>query len=213
MTSDDDIYAARIELIDYLVECFYDAPDEGFVDRLLSGDLVTPGDSVNEAMDEGFAELRAFVEEEGGTDADSEAVAQRLRQAFTTLFVGPRPPVTAHETYYREGDFLGKGLAEVEATYSAAGWTPPEEYPEEDDYVAVELAFLRHLVTRQRRGAEEAFGYERVFLDEHLGQWADDLAADVLEHTDESFYRAAAQVLSGVVAFEDDLVASQMARS
>lgn len=211
MTSDDEIYAARIELIDYLVECFYDAPDEEFVDRLLSGEVITPEDSVNQGMDEGFATLRSFVDENAG--ADPATVAQRLRQEFTGLFVGPRPPVTAHETYYVDGDLLGKGLAEVEASYSAAGWTPPEEYPEENDYIAVELAFLRHLVARQRRGAEEAFGYERVFLDEHLGRWADDLADDVLSNTEEPFYRAAAQVLSGVVEFEDDLVAAQMARS
>ncbi len=210
MTSDDDIYAARIELVDYLVECFHDAPDEAFVERLLSGEVATPQDSVNEGMDEGFETLRTFVASEGD---DPEAVADRLGKEFTRLFVGPRPPVTAHETYYREGDFLGKGLAEVEASYSAAGWSPPEDYPEEDDYVAVELAFLRHLITLQRRGHEEAFGYERVFLDEHLGQWVDDLAADVLENTDEPFYRAAAQVLAGVVEFEDDIVASQMART
>jgi TorA maturation chaperone TorD len=208
--NEDAIYAARIELIDFCIECLHDTPDEAFVERLLSGGYELPADSVNDRLDRGFDHLEAFVE--ANRDRDSAEVTEELAVEYTRVFVGPRPPVLAHETYYREDtEFIGEGLAEVTASYAAAGWNAPADYGEEDDFVAVELAFLRNLVGRQRAGKEETFGFERVFLDEHLLQWVDEFVADVEDETDEPFYLAAANVLAGLVELEDELVASQMA--
>ncbi|WP_226479392.1 TorD/DmsD family molecular chaperone [Natrinema amylolyticum] len=203
------LYDARLELVNFLIDAFADVPTESFVETLLSGDVSLPEESVSERLDRGFAELEAFIEE--NRDRDPDAVRDDLESEFTRLFVGPRPPVLPHETYYREDtDFRGSGLAEVEASYAAAGWSPPEEYPEENDYVAVELAFLRYLIRRQRGGDEETFGYQRVFHEEHLSEWINDLAADVRERTDERFYEAVAALLEGDVAFEEE-IAIQMA--
>ncbi|MDL5362124.1 molecular chaperone [Halalkalicoccus sp. NIPERK01] len=206
--SDEEIYAARLELVDFLIEALWDTPSEEFVGTLLSGEIRVP-ESVGEDLDAGFERLRTFIEENEGRDA--EVVHRELNREYTRVFVGPRPPVMAHESYYREEmDFLGKGKAEVEASYAAAGWNPPEDYPEEADFLAVELAFLRHLIERQRRGAAEAFGYERVFLEEHMAHWIDDCAGDIVEYADGAFYEAVGRLLSGVVAFEYEL-AGQMA--
>lgn len=203
---DEALFAARLELIDFVVEVFWDTPDEEFLRTLLSGDVRTPDGSVSPALDAGLAELERFVEENRVVDLDD--VKRRLDTEYTRVFIGPRPPVLAHETYYRDDtEFIGKGLAEVQASYSAAGWNPPEDYGNEDDHVAVELAFVRNLVMRQRDGTEEAFGFERVFLDEHLGVWVDDFVADVTSETDEPFYLAGAKVLEGLVEFEEELMA------
>lgn len=200
------IYEARLELVDFVVEVFWDVPNEAFLERLLAGEVSLPEESVDETLDRGFDRLRAFVEE--NRDRPVDAVHDDLATEYTRVFVGPRPPVLPHETAYSDdSELLGTGLAEIEASYGAAGWTPPDEYPEESDFLAVELAFLRHLIARQRAGQEEAFGYERVFLDEHLGTWADAFAEDVLEETDEELFQAGALVLQGLVAFEDQLVA------
>jgi TorA maturation chaperone TorD len=102
---------------------------------------------------------------------------------------------------------LGEGLAEVSASYAAAGWSSPEEYPEEDDFVAVELAFLRYLIERQQRCDEEAVGFERVFLEEHLQQWVDPFLAEMREEADEGLFLATALVFRGLVTFEDELIA------
>jgi len=203
---DDALYASRLELVDFLIEALHDVPDEEFVSTLLSGDLRTPEGSVNESLDRGFDELGTFVDEHQEYDLDT--VQEALEREYTRLFVGPRPVVVAHETYYREdADYLGEGLAEVEASYGAAGWSPPDDYPEEDDFVVVELAFLRHLIDRQRRGAEEAVGFERVFLDEHALTWVDPFTTDLRESTDSRLYVAVADVYEGLLQFEDELVA------
>lgn len=200
------LYESRLELVDFLVEALHDAPAESFVETLLSGDLRMPDGEVNEPLDRGFDELRTFVEEH--REYDTETVRDALEREYTRLLVGPRPPILAHETYYREdADYLGEGLADVEASYSAAGWSPPEEYPEESDFVVVELAFLRHLIDEQRRGAEEAVGFERVFLDEHALPWVDAFTDDLRERTDSRFYVAVADIYAGTLQFEDELVA------
>ncbi|MFC6786459.1 molecular chaperone [Halobaculum halobium] len=210
MSSDElAVYDARIELIDFCIEVFHDAPTEEFLSHLLSGDMRTPEDSVNDHLDAGFEHVRAFVD--AHEDDDVSELRSDLRQKYTEVFVGPRPPVLLHETHYRDDtEFIGEGLAEVEASYGAAGWTPPEEYPEESDFVAVELAFLRWLVTKQREGRDETFGYERVFLDNHLMTWADDAAEDIRAETDEPLFLAAGEILAGLVEFEDEIVAQMV---
>jgi TorA maturation chaperone TorD len=206
---DAAVYDARIELCDFLIEVFWNMPSETFVESLLSGDVRVPAKGVSDPLDEGFSLLEGFIEE--NSDRAVESLRDDLVTEYTRVFVGPRPPVLAHETYYRDDtEFIGEGLAEVEASYSAAGWTPPEEYGEENDFIAVELAFLRHLISRQQSGAEETFGYERVFLDEHLYHWVDPFVADLREETDGKLYRAAAALTEGFVAFEDEIVAQMV---
>jgi len=207
--NDAELYEARLELIDFCIEAFWDVPDESFVERLLGGGIETPEGSVNEPIDEGFEALRRW--REANRDRPAGTVREELNREYTHLFVGPRPPVLPHETNYREDtDFLGEGLAAVEASYGAAGWSPPEDYPEEADFLAVELAFLRYLVERQRAGAEEAFGFERVFLDEHLDHWVDAFVEDVRAEADPGLFLAAALVFQGLVRFEDELVAQMV---
>ena len=206
---DTEIYEARLELIDFGIETFHDVPTAAFVDSLLGEGIVMPEDSVNESLDRGFAALDDFIAANRGRDP--ETVHEELNTEFTRVFIGPRPPVLAHETNFREDtEFIGEGLAEVEASYGAAGWAAPEDYTEEDDYVAVELAFLRYLVEQQRAGHEEAFGYERVFIDEHLSHWVDDFADAVHEATDEPLFLAGADIVAGLVEFEDELVAQMV---
>ncbi|WP_339103166.1 molecular chaperone TorD family protein [Haloterrigena salinisoli] len=201
------LYEARLELVNFLIDAFADVPSEAFVEAILSEDVLLPDEGAGEELDEGFSALEAFIEENRERDVD--AVRDDLEREFTRLFVGPRPPILPHETYYREDtDFRGAGLAKVEASYGAAGWSPPEEYPEENDYVAVELAFLRYLIRQQRAGYEETVGYQRVFHEEHLSEWIPSFAADVRETTDERFYEAVASILEGTVAFEEEIAMS-----
>ena len=207
--NDDALYEARLELVDFVIETFWDTPEEAFVERLLGDELQFPDDSVNESMDEGFDLLRAWLDE--NRDRNAVAVHEDLRREYTELFVGPRPQVLPHETHYRDDtEFIGEGLAEVEASYGAAGWAAPEDYPEEDDFIAVEMTFLRYLIDQQRNGHEEAFGFERVFIDEHLSQWIDDFVAETRGETDDGLFLAAALVCRGIVQFEDEIVAQMV---
>ncbi|EMA32957.1 TorD/DmsD family molecular chaperone [Haloarcula japonica] len=204
--NDAAVYEARLELVDFVIDVFWDVPEEAFVERLLSGDVQLPQDSINDQLDEGFELLQAWIDE--NADRSVSVVQDDLEREYTNLLVGPRPPVLPHETNYREDtEFIGEGLAEVDASYAAAGWAPPEDYPEEDDFVAVELAFLRYLIERQREGDEETVGYERVFIEQHLSEWVVDFADEMREEADEGLFLAAALICEGLVRFEDEIIA------
>ena len=204
----DALYDARIELLDFAIDAFGDVPSTEFLSAVRE-EVTVPDDEVHPALDRGFDALERFAERTADRPLDD--LQDELRSEYTRLFVGPRPLVVPHETHYRDDtEFVGEGLAEVEESYAAVGWEPPEDYPEENDFVSVELGFLRNLVRRQRNGEVEAFGYERVFLDEHLLRWIDDFAADVRDETDEDLYLAAAGIAEGVVAFEDELAAQMV---
>ncbi|AEM57516.1 molecular chaperone TorD [Haloarcula hispanica N601] len=204
--NDAAVYEARLELVDFVIDVFWDVPEEAFVERLLSGEVQLPEDSINDQLDEGFEMLQAWIDD--NTDRSVSDVQDELEREYTDLLVGPRPPVLPHETNYREDtEFIGEGLAEVDASYGAAGWAPPEDYPEEDDFIAVELAFLRYLIERQREGDEETVGYERVFIEQHLSEWVIDFADEMREEADEGLFLAAALICEGLVRFEDEIVA------
>ncbi len=204
--NDAAVYEARLELVDFAIDVFWDVPEEAFVERLLSGEVQLPEDSINDQLDEGFEMLQAWIDD--NTDRSVSDVQDELEREYTDLLVGPRPPVLPHETNYREDtEFIGEGLAEVDASYGAAGWAPPEDYPEEDDFIAVELAFLRYLIERQREGDEETVGYERVFIEQHLSEWVIDFADEMREEADEGLFLAAALICEGLVRFEDEIVA------
>lgn len=201
----DALYESRLELVDFLTDVYADYPSVDLLERLLEGEFTIPQEGVSDELDAGFEALERFVDENEGRSA--ETVREELETEYTRLFVGPRPPVMCHETYYRDDtEFRGSGLTKVEASYGAAGWSPPESYPEENDHVAVELAFLRYLVRRQRNGDEEAFGFQRVFHDEHLSRWIGDCATDTVEEAEEPLYEAAGYLLAGYVGFEEELV-------
>ena len=204
--NDAAVYEARLELVDFVIDVFWDVPEEAFVERLLTGEIQLPEDSINDQLDEGFEVLATWIDE--NADRSVSAVQDDLEREYTNLLVGPRPPVLPHETNYREDtEFIGEGLAEVDASYGAAGWSPPEDYPEEDDFVAVELAFLRYLIERQREGDEETVGYERVFIEQHLSEWVVDFADEMREEADDGLFLAAALICEGLVRFEDEIVA------
>jgi TorA maturation chaperone TorD len=204
--NDAAVYEARLELVDFVIDVFWDVPEEAFVERLLTGEVQLPDDSINDQLDEGFEMLRAWIDE--NADRPVADVRNELELEYTDLLVGPRPPVLPHETNYREDtEFIGEGLAEVDASYAAAGWAPPEDYPEEDDFVAVEMAFLRYLIERQREGDAETVGYERVFIEQHLSEWVVDFADEMREEADDGLFLAAALVCEGLVRFEDEIVA------
>lgn len=208
--NENELHAARIEIVDFIIQVFWDVPDESFVERLLGDGVQLPDEPVNDRMDEGFELLRAWREDARAEDSVA-AVRKQLEREYTDLFVGPRPPILPHETYYRDDtEFIGKGLAEVEASYAAAGWTPPDDYPEENDFIAVQLAFLRTLIEWQADGRDEAYGYERVFLDEHLMEWVDPFISDLRSEAEPGLFLAAGLVFGGLVEFEDELVAQQV---
>lgn len=162
-----------------------DAPGRGAIDVLLEEPL--PQDVSPQTLETGFESL-----EKWRTDVeDPAAEADDLKKAHTRLFVGPRPKLQVHESWYAD-DYLGKPLAAIKASYRDLGILPTEELKEEADHAAVELAALEILAME---GEDDL---RRAFLEAH-GWWLPDLAADLREVADDPFYEAIGWILEGTL--------------
>lgn len=186
-TSTED--ATLAQLYDLLSGLLSDPPDAETVETLSTGSLPDPDIAPNDQLQAGLQAL----EEWGDTVSDPTAEADRLTTEFTRLFVGPRPKLQIHESFY-EDDFLGEPLAAVTQTFKQLGIAPAPDLKEEADHAAVELAALRELTVSEGNR-------KRVFLSEH-GDWFQTLASDIKETTDEPFYEAIADIVAGLIAFD-----------
>jgi len=190
MPSDDTATDETLaQLYDLLAGVLADPPDEQLVGTLAEGPLPDPGIAPNDQLEAGLEALADWAE----SVSDPATEAERLSAEFTRLFVGPRPVLQVHESWYA-GDYLGEPLAAVTETMNELGIAPAPDLKEEADHVAVELAALRELTT-------ESEDRTRTFLADH-GDWFDDLAADIQEHTEEPFYEAIADITAGLIAFD-----------
>jgi len=183
----DPTVASRAYLYRLLSAVLADPPDSSAVAELVDGGLVDDADPPDPAGERALGALADWAE----TVEDPELEAERLAREHTRLFVGPRPALQLHESYYAE-DYLGEPLAAVKGSYGALGIAPGEELREEADHAAVELAALAVLFERGDR--EDV----RFFLAEH-GWWFETLAADVREAASGPFYTAVADALGALV--------------
>ncbi|WIV66677.1 TorD/DmsD family molecular chaperone [Natrialbaceae archaeon AArc-T1-2] len=187
-TTDTDRTNELADLYGFCSSVIADPPDERATERLVAEEF--PREASPQALENGFRLLGTW---QSGVDDPADA-AEKLRRIHTSLFVGPRPRMQAHESWYAD-DYLGEPLAAVKRSYRDLGIRPTDQLREEADHAAVELAALETLA---RDGADE---YRRAFLLAH-GWWIPQLATDVQELADDPFYEGVGWLIEGV--FEAD---------
>ena len=185
MTRADETTGELADLYAFLSRVIADPPDEASVERLANERF--PREASPQALANGFRLLRDWQK----SVDDPEETADELRRVHTRMFVGPRPKLQIHESWYAD-DFHGEPLAAVKRSYRDLGIQPTADLREEADHAAVELAALEMLA---RSNDEE---YRRAFLAAH-GWWLPALAEDVRAKAEEPFYEAVGWVLDGVL--------------
>ena len=179
-------------LYEFCATVLADPPAEELVERLLTEGGPALEAAPNARLETGFDALGRWADD---VDDVSEATRE-LERAHTRLFVGPRPKLQIHESYYAD-DYLGKPLAVVQGTYTGLGIEPAEDIREEADHAAVELATLAILSDREPAEPEA----KDLFLRTH-GWWFDELASDLEEIDAHPFYRAVGSIAAGLIQFD-----------
>lgn len=182
-------------LYEFCAGVIADPPDADAIDRLLDAPLPGSRDAPNESLERGFERLDAWRR---AVD-DPEAEADRLAVEHTRLFVGPRPALQVHESYYAE-EYLGEPLSRVRGTLDAVGVDPAADLREEADHAAVELSALATLSHRAAR-SEHAAPDATLFLREH-GWWLPSLASDLEDASGGQFYAGVAALVDGLVRLD-----------
>ena len=123
-------------------------------------------ESDDAALADGFAALQACL-----ADLD-EAALEQLAVVFNRVFfgMGPRTAQKAfpYESVYTSPDglMMQEAYAQVRTLYHAARFAKDPTFPEPEDHLAVELAFLR----------------------DHLLRWIEPFAADACTSAETGFY-------------------------
>ncbi|SEH16429.1 Nitrate reductase delta subunit [Natronorubrum sediminis] len=185
MTQPSNTTGELAELYAFVSSVLADPPDEIAVERLSTEQF--PAEASPQSLENGFRLLRQW---QADVDEPSK-IADELKRTHTKLFVGPRPRLQIYESWYAD-DYLGQPLAAVKSSYRDLNIHPTEDLKEEADHAAVELAALQTLA---RDGDDE---HRRAFLMAH-GWWLTDLATDLQEMVDDTFYEAIGWLVEGIV--------------
>jgi TorA maturation chaperone TorD len=127
---------------------------------------------------------------------------------YTRLFIGPQAPaINPYESFYITGRLLDRPLADVRTFLRTAGIEKLEEYPEPEDFIAVELEVMRWLIEKQRaaKDPEERPRFARLqvdFLRDHLLVWAPVCGHDIERAEGADFYCFAGKLLQAFLALE-----------
>ncbi len=185
MTQTTDAVAEIADLYAFCSAMLADPPDETAITRLANETF--PEELSLQALENGYRSLETWQ----STVDDPSAEADRLRTVHTRLFVGPRPRLQLHESWYAD-DYMGEPLAAVKGTYRGLDIRPTASLREEPDHLAVELAALELLA---RDGDDDV---RRMFYRNH-GWWLPSAATDIQEVSDDEFYRAIGWLLEGAI--------------
>lgn len=132
----------------------------------------------------------------------SESHLEQLAVVFNRVFfgMGPRTAQKAfpYESVYTssEGLMMQEAYASAVSAYREQRLAKNPAFPEPEDHLAVELAFMQSLCDRAAEAlacgneekAEQMFVEQRAFLDEHLLTWIGRFAADAKQSAEGGFY-------------------------
>lgn len=105
-------------------------------------------------------------------------------------------------------------LKDLRSVYKKKSWTIPEDFPKEEDHVAVECEFVTHLCKGMRKTllslnekeAEDDFNFQRDFITNHILNWVPKLCDEIASETESEFYLGASKLTSGILNIDKELL-------
>jgi TorA maturation chaperone TorD len=151
------------------------------------------------------------------TKPEYEAI-EDLAVEYTSLFLGPGPHVSPHESVHHErpdgdwGRFWGASTVEVKKFIETTGLQYRDDFKDMPDHISVELEFMQKVIEKERdlweSGENERALYclkmEKKFFDEHLIKWIPIFCEEVISKAELPFYREFAGITRSFIEFEND---------
>jgi TorA maturation chaperone TorD len=141
-----------------------------------------------------------------------EKTLTNLSKDWTRLFRGIErdgilPP---YESLYRAGKLQEKPAREIHRLFSQMGIRVPDEWHQPQDYIGVELDFMRLLCLREFEACEKqekksivkVVKAEESFIEHHLGAWAFKFCEKMGEQAREDYYRGIAKLTVGLIEYD-----------
>lgn len=206
-----DIHSWRRDQYAFLAASLAGEPSQELAQFLVENqERLRPASRASGAIRDGWAALSEFV---ANGNESLEAIHEAILDDYTALFIGPYGKlIQPYESYYLEERFFGGPLEAVKEFLQEVGFEKDDGFREPEDHIAFELECMRFLITKQleapdSEAAEAWLTSQRVFLTEHLLKWALRFSDDVAERAQTDFYRGVAQILAGLLQWEQELLA------
>jgi DMSO reductase family type II enzyme chaperone len=196
-------------------------PNRGFIEGLTANDpfSLSASLSLDEQIDGGLRLLSESLEPFKWDVSNRDL--EQLQGDHFQLFVGSGIPMAPPwESFYRteEGLMVSDHTLEVRAFYERFGLVAEQKDQEPEDHIGLELEFMGWLCDRYGqcvrngavRDAAVTLQAQRDFLDNHLLQWVERFCEKVARSAWTDFFRGAAYVTEGFVAWDRRLL-SEMA--
>lgn len=192
--------SARIYLYRVFARAFAAEADGDFLACLESGECAEAFDALLLGGEYGKIARRDLAGELDG-----------LRATYARLFVGPgKPEASPWESLYRkeDGAIMGPTTCEVREQFRRLGLRA-QGYPHvAEDHIALELGLMASMIERGC-GHDE----QRVFLCDHLLNWAGDFAVKVCAAAPGSLYAAIASALPRFLKIDRQIIAERAGES
>jgi putative dimethyl sulfoxide reductase chaperone len=174
------------------------------------------GDILNRILEPEFLTGLADVNIDTGPITEicpDEAFLEALAQEFSRLFMGPGKHVAPYESVHLGNDggtLWGLQTSAVKKFIEQSGFTYDEDFHGLPDHISVELEFMAHLTEMEAvawrstdiEKAENCLGFQKEFLNQHLGLWAGNFAKKVTELAEFPIYPQMATLTSAYVDAE-----------
>lgn len=162
---------------------------------------------LNELMEGGCQLLRFF------SKGHIEDALLQAQEEYTRLFIGPNAvPAPPWESMYRGSEtfLFDNPVFELRNLYYRFGHQAINPSRESDDHIVQELEFMLFLIEQSLNANErilpELLEGQQIMLNQHLGKWVPQFAADIKQNTTCKLYVGAAKLLKSLVAFDCKLI-------
>lgn len=146
-------------------------------------------------------------------EKDLEEVKEDLDVEYARLFVATGDhPSFPYESVYTDPhrQMMSDAYDEVIKEYQEAGFKKVADYPEPEDHLSLELAFMSQLCAKaaqalRQQKEEEALSLitlQKRFLTRHLGRWVENFCQDLTAGASHEFYKALANFTSAFIRHE-----------
>jgi len=161
--------------------------------------------------------LKRFCSEIRGADEEVVVGDLAVQYAFLFLGVGSETVALCESAYRNEGGLLFQNAYfDILEKYREVGLGKREDFPEPEDHLSLELAYIAHLSRRtissieagKEEEAQRYYQYQRSFLKDHLLAWVPQFAKSLSEITPSPFYKALAYLLEGYINIDFELLDS-----
>lgn len=169
------------------------------------------------SLNQGRELLENFCKEIRGVG--EEVVLGDLARHYAFLFLGVGSEnVALCESAYRNerGLLFQNAYFDILEKYKEVGLGKREDFPEPEDHLSLELAFMAHLSrwsissieTGKEEEVEKYYQYQRNFLKDHLLPWIPPFAKGLSEISPSAFYKALAYLVEGYIKIDFEFLDS-----